>query len=99
MLFSCPPEKTYHRQFVENYRRRFGSHWMNLTQHISDHTYFCFTVGEHMLRAGWGQDLVEMLTNLGFIRALLLVIGPSAVIANFRRYRPVFEILNCTINM
>lgn len=44
-----------------------------------------------MLKGGRLFALVDLLTDLQFICARLLVLGSSAVLADFRRYRPVFQ--------
>ncbi|VDK37537.1 unnamed protein product [Taenia asiatica] len=80
-----------HCQFVDNYKARFGGQWNQLADFKLIHTYFCRSVGEHMLKAGRLNGLIDLLTDLQFICARLLVLGSSAVLADFRRYRPVFQ--------
>nr|VZI37394.1 unnamed protein product [Spirometra erinaceieuropaei] len=70
---------------------RFGDQWVRLADSPTDHTYFCQSVGEHLLKTARYPELINLLTNLKFNCACLLILGPSAVVAEFRRYRPIFE--------
>ncbi|BHF71375.1 hypothetical protein SprV_0401443300 [Sparganum proliferum] len=70
---------------------RFGDQWVRLADSPTDHTYFCQSVGEHLLKTARYSELIHLLTNLKFNCACLLILGPSAVVAEFRRYRPIFE--------
>ncbi|VDD80977.1 unnamed protein product [Mesocestoides corti] len=80
-----------HCQFIDNYKACFGEHWAQLADFKLIHTYFCRSVGEHMLKAGRLAGLIDLLTDLKFICARLLVLGSSAVVADFRRFQPVFQ--------
>ncbi|KAM7536210.1 hypothetical protein Aperf_G00000098213 [Anoplocephala perfoliata] len=84
-------QQLFHCQFVDNYKYRFSGQWNQLADFKLIHTYFCRSVGEHMLKGGRLFALVDLLTDLQFICARLLVLGSSAVLADFRRYRPVFQ--------
>ncbi|VDN99172.1 unnamed protein product [Rodentolepis nana] len=84
-------QQALHCQFVDNYKARFSGKWNQLADFKLIHTYFCRSVGEHMLKGGRLFALVDLLTDLQFICARLLVLGSSTVLADFRRYRPVFQ--------
>uniref|UniRef100_A0A5K3ET71 WD_REPEATS_REGION domain-containing protein n=1 Tax=Mesocestoides corti TaxID=53468 RepID=A0A5K3ET71_MESCO len=84
-------QQACHCQFIDNYKACFGEHWAQLADFKLIHTYFCRSVGEHMLKAGRLAGLIDLLTDLKFICARLLVLGSSAVVADFRRFQPVFQ--------
>lgn len=76
---------------MDNYKAWFGGQWVRLADFKQIHAYFCRATGEHMLKAGRLPGLIDLMTDLQFICARLLVLGSSAVVADFRRYRPVFQ--------
>lgn len=88
---SVEQQQAYHSEFVDKYMARFGDQWVRLADSPTDHTYFCQSVGEHLLKTARYAELIQLLTNLKFNCACLLILGPSAVVAEFRRYRPIFE--------
>ncbi|GAA49379.1 apoptotic protease-activating factor 1 [Clonorchis sinensis] len=86
-------QAAYHAQFFNNYEKYCSRRWWRLVS-TGEHIYFWHQATEHVYKSGRLDKLVDLMTNLEFLRGRLAVVGASPIIAEFDRYRAVFFTLD-----